>query len=383
MMRQSLYNERFLAEAYTNKEASAIWVGRELELSLLREHFSHEGTRHALISGARGTGKTALAFMFRERVALNEQFRRGWREVNYSQLFGLTIDSFSRSFRTRDSREPFLLFIDGVNEQLTNFQLLLREYINQNPTQSILLCSETPLRGILKDPLVIELGGLSQREFFELIRKRIAFSREDERDIDKLFRLVAGSPLFADLAGRTIRDQLLSINEFLQGLQSFDRSGLLGPDGKPLGRVPEEFKLVVEDTNEAILQKIKAEPELLYSIDPRKFEELVAEMLSQRGYEITLTPKGKDGGLDLYAARKDDLGSFLYLVECKRYTPPNKVGVSVVRSLHGIVQQKQANGGIIVTSSFFTKGAKEFQENLPHQLQLQDYFALQKWLGII
>ncbi|MCE5319179.1 MAG: restriction endonuclease, partial [Parachlamydia sp.] len=122
---------------------------------------------------------------------------------------------------------------------------------------------------------------------------------------------------------------------------------------------------------------------LLYSLDPRKFEELVAEMLSQRGYEITLTPPSKDGGLDMYAARKDDLGSFLYLVECKRYTPPTKVGVSIVRSLYGVVQQKQANGGIVVTSSFFTKGAKEFQENVPHQMHLRDYLALQKWLGVI
>jgi len=139
--------------------------------------------------------------------------------------------------------------------------------------------------------------------------------------------------------------------------------------------------LVIVDTNRILLEQLRASPEELYSLDPRAFEELVADMLRERGYEITLTPATNDGGFDMFAAWKDDLGSFLYLVECKRYTPPNKVGVSVVRSLHGVVQQQQANAGIVVTTSFFTKGAREFQEHLPHQMQLRDYLSLQKWLG--
>ena len=140
---------------------------------------------------------------------------------------------------------------------------------------------------------------------------------------------------------------------------------------------------MVVDTNQILLEHLRAHPEDLYALEPRKFEELVAQILRDRGYHITLTPPSKDGGFDMFAARQDDLGSFLYLVECKRYTPPQKVGVSVVRALHGVVQQRQANAGIVVTSSFFTKGAREFQENAPHQMQLRDYLALQKWLGVI
>ncbi len=115
----------------------------------------------------------------------------------------------------------------------------------------------------------------------------------------------------------------------------------------------------------------------------RKFEELVAELLEKQGYSVKLTPPSKDGGFDMYAAKHEVLGQFLYFVECKRYAPPNKVGVQVVRALHGVVQQQRANAGIIATTSFFTRGAKEYQDEMKYQLQLRDYVELQKWLGIV
>ena len=46
-------------------------------------------------------------------------------------------------------------------------------------------------------------------------------------------------------------------------------------------------------------------------MSPRGFEELVAEMLSRLGYEVTLTPASRDGGKDIYAARRDHLGTFV------------------------------------------------------------------------
>ena len=116
---------------------------------------------------------------------------------------------------------------------------------------------------------------------------------------------------------------------------------------------------------------------------PAKFEEFVAEILARQGYEVELTPASDDGGFDVYAAKNDGFGSFLYLVECKRYTQPNKVGVQVIRSLHGVVQKEKATAGIIATTSYFTKRAEEFQQDVRHQMQLADYVRLQEWLGMI
>lgn len=81
-------------------------------------------------------------------------------------------------------------------------------------------------------------------------------------------------------------------------------------------------------------------------MDPRKFEELIAELLRAKGYEVELTPRTRDGGFDILAIKKGDLGSALTLVECKRYAETNKVDVGIVRGLYGVVEEKRATQGL-------------------------------------
>ncbi len=113
---------------------------------------------------------------------------------------------------------------------------------------------------------------------------------------------------------------------------------------------------------------------------------MVAELLISRGYEVTLTPATRDGGLDIFAAKQVELGSFLYLVElrnsgeCKKYGPDQKVGVGLIRELLGVVAQRRATAGILATTSFFTKDAQEFQREVRWQLSLQDFADIASWL---
>lgn len=372
-----------VTEASPQEELRRLWVGREKELTLLQQHFQRKQPKHAVIVGQRGTGKTALAYMFRDQSERSNVFPAGWESVHATPFADIAPSFFGDAFRGIHKKERFLLFIDDYNVGSDKFRDVLRSYLAQNPKQDLLICTNRKVPNELRDPLVLQLGGLNQAEFLELLRRRLEISGIDEAEARLLFQSVAGNPLYGDLAAKTIREHLLTLQEFVNGLKSFSRSGILGPDGKPLHQIPDPFRLVVIDTNQILLEHLRAHPEDLYVLEPRKFEELVAQILRDRGYHITLTPPSKDGGFDMFAARKDDIGSFLYLVECKRYSPQHKVGVSVVRALHGVVQQRQANAGIVVTSSFFTKGAKEFQENVPHQMQLRDYLALQKWLGVI
>ncbi|GAH44709.1 unnamed protein product, partial [marine sediment metagenome] len=97
-------------------------------------------------------------------------------------------------------------------------------------------------------------------------------------------------------------------------------------------------------------------------------------------YSILLT---KDGGKDICAASKNTLGSFLYIVQCKKYAPNRPVGVELVRELYGIVQVEKATAGIIATTSYFTKGAKALQNQLLYQISLKDYIGVQEWLKSI
>jgi len=123
-------------------------------------------------------------------------------------------------------------------------------------------------------------------------------------------------------------------------------------------------------------------PETMYSLTPRKFEELVATVLRNNGFEVELTPETRDGGIDIIAARKSGIGGeTLHFVECKRYARTNKVGIGIVQRMMGVVEQHRATQGIIVTTSSFTRDAQVTAQHSPHRLGLNSYTELAKWLA--
>jgi restriction system protein len=118
----------------------------------------------------------------------------------------------------------------------------------------------------------------------------------------------------------------------------------------------------------------------MQNLTPRKFEELVAELFRAKGYEVELTPATRDGGFDMRAFQRGSVGTFLTLIECKRYGPKRPVSVDVVRGLYGVTESKGATSGLIVTTSSFTKDAKSFQDQNKYRIQLADQAELQAWL---
>ena len=124
-------------------------------------------------------------------------------------------------------------------------------------------------------------------------------------------------------------------------------------------------------------------PELLYSLPPRKFEELVASVFRNNGFDVELTPETRDGGVDIVAIRKNGFGgSTLHLVECKRYLPENKVGIGIVQRMLGVVEQHRATQGIIVTTSSFSREAQVCAQNSQYRIGLNGYANLSKWLAV-
>ena len=121
-------------------------------------------------------------------------------------------------------------------------------------------------------------------------------------------------------------------------------------------------------------------PQRLRELPPRKFEELVADLLARDGYDVHITPESKDGGRDILASRHDGLVPQLLLVECKRYAPKNPVGIQLVRALYGVVQSERATAGLLVSTSRFTRGAVAFQKTVPYQVSLRDYESMVTWL---
>lgn len=132
--------------------------------------------------------------------------------------------------------------------------------------------------------------------------------------------------------------------------------------------------------DDKLIEYFQEHPEKMYELEPRKFEELIALLLKDMGYTIELTRNTADGGVDIFAIQKTGIGESLLIVDCKRYAPHKHVGVSIVRSLYGVAEQKTATMGLIATTSYFTKQAREFQEAVRHRMTLKDFDGVVEWL---
>lgn len=139
-------------------------------------------------------------------------------------------------------------------------------------------------------------------------------------------------------------------------------------------------RIHIATINEELVRHLAGHPEQLQGLDPRRFEELVCELFGDFGYEVILTPRSRDGGFDIRAIHKDSVGTLLYLVECKRYQRDRPVGVEIVRSLYGVAAAERASCGVLATTSYFTRGAKEFAKKAQYQLSLRDFDDLAGWL---
>lgn len=127
--------------------------------------------------------------------------------------------------------------------------------------------------------------------------------------------------------------------------------------------------------NQSFMMDLANNPSRIYNLTSYQFEEVIAELFRKLNYEVTVTPKTRDGGIDIYLANNNEIGAFLFIVQCKKYSRKHPVGVSVIREIVGIQTVEQYTGSIIVTSSYFTRVARNYikEKKLEHIISLKDY----------
>jgi hypothetical protein len=131
---------------------------------------------------------------------------------------------------------------------------------------------------------------------------------------------------------------------------------------------------------EQVRREITNRPILLDSLDPRMFEELVAEIFRDHGWEVDLTARTRDGGFDIVAIRRSLPTNLKVLVEAKRYSPDRTVGVDVVRSLYGIRTLRAASQVVLATSTTVSADAKkEFSRVIPWELDFLERDKILQW----
>jgi HJR/Mrr/RecB family endonuclease len=143
-----------------------------------------------------------------------------------------------------------------------------------------------------------------------------------------------------------------------------------------------KVKIDLEIVNNEVLRFLKKNPEKFQELTPRNFEIIVASIWKNLGYNVEMTKSTRDGGKDFYAAIHDITGTqLLYGIECKKYDVNKPVGVVELRKLYGVVQNERLTVGTLVTTSFFTKDAREFQKMNKNQIGLKDYEDLKKMVS--
>lgn len=142
----------------------------------------------------------------------------------------------------------------------------------------------------------------------------------------------------------------------------------------------EVIKLDFTRFSEEVTRHLLRKPEDMYSLSPRSFEQLVAFLLEGLGYTITLTQQTRDEGVDIFALKKDEVGEFLTVVDCKKFSPSRPVGIEIVRSLYGVLEIQNASHAMVATTSRFTLAAKALEREKRHRISLKAHGDILRWI---
>jgi len=107
----------------------------------------------------------------------------------------------------------------------------------------------------------------------------------------------------------------------------------------------------------------------LLDITSRDFELLVGYLYRLKKYDVTITPRAKDGGYDVLAEKNSGREQERLHIECKRYE--QNIGVPIVRQILGTLNVCNATKAVLVTSSKFTAPAVE-EAHLSKRVELFD-----------
>jgi restriction system protein len=365
----------------------ALFVGREDDLAWLERHTDPgRGSRFdsdILITGESGIGKTALvaAFLNRNR----EKIPAVWIDCaswDSGQLSLRSVfDQRERDAEVRRSRRSFGLTVvlDGADEIGERRMLdLYFEARNRKRVSQVIITSRSEPELAIREENRRRLSRLEPREVERLINSRISLSDLDDKETLRLIGTVGGVPgavqIMAGMARVLSSEQLRRV---LSG-EIYDVA-----DAKPnlsankIGRV---IKPLIVADNERILRGLKKKPKDIFKLEPRQFEELVADLLQDMGYEVTLTQQTRDGGKDILAVQKTPIGNILCLVDAKRYKESAKIGVGMVRTLLGTLVTHGATKAMLATTATYSKDARKMEEKHEYQLNLADYAKVVEWV---
>jgi restriction system protein len=126
------------------------------------------------------------------------------------------------------------------------------------------------------------------------------------------------------------------------------------------------------------------DPRIMYDVDPRKLEELIAGGWKRAGAdEVILTPRSGDGGKDVIATFAK-AGRVRLFDQVKRYAPDHLVTAEEVRTMLGVLHiEGNVSKVFVTTTSEFAPGIARddgIQRYIPGKLELRPRGVLLPWI---
>ncbi len=106
--------------------------------------------------------------------------------------------------------------------------------------------------------------------------------------------------------------------------------------------------------------------ETYLQMDPRQFENAVAALFRELGYQVKQTPYSNDRGKDAIALKNGRK----FLIECKRYDAANAIGRRELQIFVAAMKEENADGGFYINTGRFASTAAEYAKQ--NQIELYD-----------
>jgi len=131
------------------------------------------------------------------------------------------------------------------------------------------------------------------------------------------------------------------------------------------------FNSIQASLSQELLSKIRTNPHAF-------FEKLVLKLLESMGYgKGEVTGRSGDGGIDGYIYQ-DKLGLDKILIQAKRFGEDTPVSASMLRDFIGTLATNEANKGVFITTSKFSKDSENNISRSPKPIKLIDRTKLVK-----
>jgi len=231
----------------------------------------------------------------------------------------------------------------------------------------------------IKQLLIENKEGLTYRELTEIIIQRQMYSfntlnpsnivnhelRKHCVGLDfpsahpmKYFAIVSNAKTSGKAKYQLIEEQTFSTNTSKNN--TTDPVNIAISDLLPIERIAKYHSLHFEEIQKLLLEAIQNNP-------PAFFESLVVELLLKLGYGYDANSgkavgKSHDGGID-GIINEDMLGLDRIYIQAKRYSTSQNIGRPELQAFAGAMMSGGVKKGVFITTSTFTKSAKEFTIN--------------------